>query len=148
MFEPFPLGLGGGRRSDRHGVTERHPTLALPRPFLDPRDIAAHGAVSTVELVNALEQRSLGQTRTDCGAARLAYACQREPAHERALRRAFKLRSTLGAEGGIGDYVAKPKWMRWRTYDRAMAKFDRVEEVVEAHTALLLDRPDGARYLK
>src|ERR1700724_1626652 len=45
MFEPFPLGLGGGRRSDRHGVTERHPTLALPRPFLDPRDIAAHGAV-------------------------------------------------------------------------------------------------------
>src|SRR3984957_19048010 len=45
MFEPFPPGLGGGRRSDRHGVTERHPTLALPRPFLDPRDIAAHGAV-------------------------------------------------------------------------------------------------------
>src|ERR1700723_4415361 len=45
MFEPFPLGLGGGRRSDRHGVAERHPTLALPRPFLDPRDIAAHGAV-------------------------------------------------------------------------------------------------------
>ena len=33
MFEPFPLGLGGGRRSDRHGVIERHTTLALPRPF-------------------------------------------------------------------------------------------------------------------
>src|ERR1700733_13412543 len=45
MFEPFPLGLGGGRRSDRHGVTERHPSLALPRPFLDPRDIAAHWVV-------------------------------------------------------------------------------------------------------
>ena len=123
MFEPFPLGLGGGRRSDRHGVTERHPTLALPRPFLDPRDIAAHGGC----LHRRTRQRSRtreasGQTRTDCGAARLAYACQREPAHERALRRAFKLRSTLGAEGGIGDYVAKPKWMRWRTYDRAMAR--------------------------
>src|ERR1700733_5249158 len=46
MFEPFPLGLGGGRRSDRHGVTERHTTLALSRPFLDPRDIAADGAVA------------------------------------------------------------------------------------------------------
>ena len=39
MFEPFSLSLGGGRRSDRHGVTERHPTLALPGPFLDPREI-------------------------------------------------------------------------------------------------------------
>jgi hypothetical protein len=36
-------------------------------------------------------------------AYRLAYACQREPAHDRALRRAFKLRGKLGAEGGIGD---------------------------------------------
>jgi hypothetical protein len=32
--------------------------------------------------------------------------------HYRALRRAFKLRGKLGAEGGIGDYVPKPKWMR------------------------------------
>src|ERR1700729_3589103 len=46
MFEPFPLGLSGGRRSDRHGVIERHPTLASSRLFLDPRDIAAHGGLS------------------------------------------------------------------------------------------------------
>src|SRR5271167_5230070 len=26
MFEPRPLGLGRGHRSDRHGVIERHPT--------------------------------------------------------------------------------------------------------------------------
>jgi hypothetical protein len=73
-------------------------------------------------------------------AYRLSYACQREPVRDRALRRAFKLRGTLGAEGGIGDYVAKPKWMRWRTYDRAMARIDKAEEVVDAHTAFLLDR--------
>jgi hypothetical protein len=73
-------------------------------------------------------------------AYRLAYACQREPAHDRALRRAFKLRGKLGAEGGIGDYVAKPKWMRWRTYDRATARIDKAEEAVEVHTAFLLDR--------
>jgi hypothetical protein len=47
MFEPFPLGLSGGRRIDRHGVIEPHLTLALLlRPFLDPRDIAAHSASS------------------------------------------------------------------------------------------------------
>lgn len=83
-------------------------------------------------------------------AYRLAYACQREPAHDRALRRAFKLRGKLGAEGGIGDYVAKPRWMRWRTYDRAAARIDKAEEAVEAHTAFLLGsaETDGARYLK
>ena len=46
MFEPYPLGLAGGRRSDRHGVIERHPALAFSRPFLDPRDIAAHRSVA------------------------------------------------------------------------------------------------------
>ena len=44
-------------------------------------------------------------------AYRLAYACQREPAHDRALRSAFKLRAKLGGDGGIGDYFPKPKWM-------------------------------------
>ncbi len=33
MFEPRPLGLGRGHRSDRHGVIERHPTLALLDQF-------------------------------------------------------------------------------------------------------------------
>jgi hypothetical protein len=26
----------------------------------------------------------------------------------------------LGADGGIGDHIAKPKWMRWPTYDRKL----------------------------
>jgi hypothetical protein len=30
--------------------------------------------------------------------------------------------------------------MRWRTFERALARIDKVEAVVEAHTALLLDR--------
>jgi hypothetical protein len=62
---------------------------------------------------------SAGDTTPFNVICRVIGACQREPAHDRALRRAFKLRGMLGAEGGIGDYVAKPKWMRWRTYDRA-----------------------------
>src|ERR1700677_2431536 len=39
MFEPRPLGLRGGHRSDRHGVIERHTTLALSRSFLDPMSL-------------------------------------------------------------------------------------------------------------
>ena len=66
-------------------------------------------------------------------AYRLAYASQREPAHDRALRRAFKLRGKLGVEGGVGDYVPKPKWMRWPTYDRKLEEIFAAEEVVDAH---------------
>jgi hypothetical protein len=73
-------------------------------------------------------------------AYRLAYRCQREQSHERALRRAFKLRGKLGADGAIGDYIPKPKWMRWPTYERAIARIDKAEAAVDAHTALLLDR--------
>jgi hypothetical protein len=46
----------------------------------------------------------------------------------------FVVRSTsAGAEGGIGDYVPKPKWMRWRTYDRKLEEIFAAEEVVDAH---------------
>ena len=43
MFKPRPV---GPHRSDRHGVIERDPTLALSGPLLDPGDIAAYGAVA------------------------------------------------------------------------------------------------------
>jgi hypothetical protein len=66
-------------------------------------------------------------------AYRLADRSQREAPHDRALRRAFKLRGKLGADGGIGDYVPKPKWMRWRTYDRKLEEIFAAEEVVDAH---------------
>src|ERR1700733_11377571 len=45
MLEPNPFGVAGGRRSDRHGVIERHPALAFSRSFLDPGDISAHRSV-------------------------------------------------------------------------------------------------------
>jgi hypothetical protein len=43
------------------------------------------------------------------------------------------LRGKLGADGGIGDYVPKPKWMRWPTYDRKLEEIFAAEEVVDAH---------------
>jgi hypothetical protein len=66
-------------------------------------------------------------------AYRLAYRSQRETTYDRALRRAFKLRGKLGADGGIGDYIPKPKWMRWPTYDRKLAEIFAADEVVDAH---------------
>jgi hypothetical protein len=37
----------------------------------------------------------------------------------------------LGADGGIGDHIPKPKWMRWPTYDRKLEEVFAAEEVVE-----------------
>ena len=46
----------------------------------------------------------------------------------------------MGAEGGIGDYIEKPKGMHWRTFESAMEKIYRAEETLDAHTMLLFDR--------
>jgi hypothetical protein len=40
----------------------------------------------------------------------------------------------LGADGGIGDHIAKPKWMRWPTYDRKLEEIFADEEIVDAYT--------------
>lgn len=73
-------------------------------------------------------------------AYRLAYRSQRETPRDRALSRAFALRRKLGADGGIGDYIAKPKGMHWRTFERALERVERAEDIVDMHTVLLLDR--------
>jgi hypothetical protein len=72
----------------------------------------------------------------------LAYACQREPAHDRALRRALKLRGKLGGTGGIGGYISKPRWMREATYDRKLEEIFAAEEVVDAHMEVLVRKVD------
>lgn len=58
---------------------------------------------------------------------RLAYPSTRESVGDRATRRADRIRDRLGWEPGIlngsGD---KPKWMRWRTFERLTAEHDRL----------------------
>jgi hypothetical protein len=73
------------------------------------------------------------------GAYRLAYHSQRETPRDRSLSRAFKARRRLGDHEGIGGYIRRPKGMRWRTFHRLMAKVDAAEEIVEGHTALLVE---------
>ena len=61
------------------------------------------------------------------------------------MRRAFKLRGKLGAYGGIGDYVPKPKWMRWPTYDRKLDEIAATEGVVNAHLGIFWSPSLNAR---
>jgi hypothetical protein len=76
-------------------------------------------------------------------AYRLGYQSQRETSRDRSLSRAFALRRKLGDDGGIGDYIAKPKGMHRRTFERAMERIDRAEDIVDGHTVLLLERLNG-----
>jgi hypothetical protein len=49
----------------------------------------------------------------------------RECAGDRAARRAERLRARLGWEPGIlNGEGGKPKWMRWRTFERLAAEYD------------------------
>ncbi len=49
----------------------------------------------------------------------------REDAGDRAARRADRLRVCLGWEPGILNGEGyKPKWIRWRTFERLAAKHD------------------------
>jgi len=60
----------------------------------------------------------------------LGYACQRDARFARLQRRAAKLNRQLGGEGWDtwNEPPKKPKWMRWRTYER---KYEKWKDVVE-----------------
>ena len=50
----------------------------------------------------------------------MSYESQRSDAGTRAIHRARKILVELGGTGDLDeiDCVPKPKWMRWRTFDR------------------------------
>jgi len=94
----------------------------------------------TGQLAERLHLPSGADTFACRKAYRLAYRSQRETPCDRAISRAFSLRRKLGDDGGIGDYVTKPKGMHWRTFEHAMGRIDRAEGIVDGHAVLLLDR--------
>ncbi len=79
-------------------------------------------------------------------AYRLGYASQRETAMDRAWRRGSKLYRSMGGEGDWrDDPPPKPKWMRWRTYQRKAAELEghceRYDGAWLAGVSRLLARP-------
>ena len=55
-------------------------------------------------------------------AHRLTYRSQRQSPYDRAISQTFNRRQRLGADGGIGDPIDKPKGMRWATFDPGCVK--------------------------
>jgi len=55
----------------------------------------------------------------------LAYQSQREPADERAIRRAEKIRKNLNWKPGVlNDMGNKPKSMHWKTFERLTTQYN------------------------
>ena len=63
----------------------------------------------------------------------VAYGSQFETPVDRAHRGQAKIRSRLigDCDPDEWDLPRKPKWMRWQTYKRHVAKFDRYEELLD-----------------
>lgn len=77
---------------------------------------------------------------------RLGYASQREDAAGRAQRQARKISAALGdADHWMDGPPPKPKWMRWRTYERRAARLavynDANDAAFVASAARLFRRP-------
>lgn len=76
----------------------------------------------------------------------LGYATQRECPVDRAWRRGSKLYASMGGQGDWrDDPLPKPKWMRWKTYDRKRAQLDSLygsyDHAWLAGASRLLSRP-------
>jgi len=65
----------------------------------------------------------------------LSYASQSEAAHDRALRKKWKLVNKLG---GDQYHPIRPKGMHHKTYERLLDKFWQIEEECDAHLAGML----------
>jgi hypothetical protein len=78
---------------------------------------------------------------------RVAYQSQFLCRDNRAHRGQAKINSRLCAAGGFNpdewSIPPKPKWMRWKTYNRALEKFDRYEAILDDGTFALVARLTG-----
>ena len=73
-------------------------------------------------------------------AYRLAYASQREAVHDRAMRRADKLRRRLGDDPMDGHYPEKPLRMRWATYNRILDKLFAANRILDERMIKFVER--------
>jgi hypothetical protein len=56
------------------------------------------------------------------------------------ISQAFERRQHLGADGGIGNPIDRPKGMRWATFDRKMEQVEAAEAVVNGRLLLLVQK--------
>jgi hypothetical protein len=72
----------------------------------------------------------------------LGYACQREGRFDRLQRRSAMLNRQLGGKGWANwdSPPPKPKWMRWRTYERKYEGWRRAVDSANAEFAICAER--------
>jgi N-acyl-L-homoserine lactone synthetase len=64
----------------------------------------------------------------------VAYSSQFQSRHDRALTKAQSIRSKIGGpeRAEIDEFdPPKPKWMRWRTYERLIGRSRRLEAIAD-----------------
>ena len=73
----------------------------------------------------------------------LGYACQREDRLGRRQRKAMRLNRQLGGQGWRtwDQPPAKPKWMRWPTYERTLAAWQQAVDKASAEFELRAEQP-------
>jgi hypothetical protein len=79
-------------------------------------------------------------SRQAWGSRRVAYASQFLDRDSRAHRGKAKVKARLigDSDPDEWDLPPKPKWMRWRTYNRYVERFDSYEEILERGVAELM----------
>jgi hypothetical protein len=73
----------------------------------------------------------------------VAYGSQFETPHDRALSAAQDIRYRLGGKdclSTIDDFPPKPKWMRWRTYDKIMRRYETYENIANDRLVAIVNR--------
>jgi len=84
----------------------------------------------TGNLVAKLHLPNGAHTFASRKAYRLGYRSQRESPRDRARSRTQDLRYKLGGSINLMEPIPiKPKWMRWRTYDRQIAKIEAADKI-------------------
>lgn len=81
----------------------------------------------------------------------MAYSSQFLDRDSRAHAGQSKIRSRLCSIGKFDpdewDMPPKPKWMRWKTYDRYEAKFDRYNAILDYGCVALAEKLGGLKIL-
>lgn len=73
----------------------------------------------------------------------VAYGSQFETPHDRALSASQDIRYRLGGKdclSTIDDFPLKPKWMRWRTYDKIMRRYEAYENMANDRLVAIMNR--------
>jgi hypothetical protein len=129
-------------------LTRRSRDLALFNLAIDSKmrgcDVVALRIEDVAPAGYTIDRATVRQRKTG-RPVRFELTDQTRQSVDRAHRGKARIKARLlgDADPDAWDLPPKPKWMRWRTYNRAVEKFDRYEAILDAGTFALLARLQG-----